>query len=112
MVEFSVGPEFLLILVAGLLALLFDYFPGIAKWFDGLDIAAKRQLNAGLVIGAMIIIFAGQCIGWFATNLVCTVRGSFDALYIVFLAIGVNQGVHALLKPTEKLKARMRITAK
>ena len=107
MFEFSVTPEFLLVIVAGLLALVFDYFPAVAQWFDGLSVAQKKQLNAGLVIGSGAVIFAGQCFGLFVTNLICTVRGGFDALYIVFLAITVNQGVHALAKPTEAFKAKL-----
>ena len=107
MYEFSVTPDFLLVLVAGVLALVFDYFPGVAKWFDALAVDAKRQLNAGLVIGAAALIFAGTCFGLFITNLICSVKGGFDTLYIVFLAITVNQGVHLLLKPSKALKVRM-----
>ncbi len=107
MYEFTVTPEFLLVIVAGALALIFDYFPGIATWYDGLSVAAKRQLTAGLVVGVAAIIFAGQCFAIFITNLVCTAKGAFDLLYIVFLAVGVNQGVHALFKPTPTFKQRM-----
>jgi len=107
MYEFQVTPEFLLVIVAGVLALAFDYFPGVAAWFDALKADAKRQLNAVLVIGTAAVIFAGTCFSWFITNLICSVKGGFDTLYIVFLAIGVNQGVHLLLKPSKALKARM-----
>lgn len=107
MYEFNVTPELLLIVVAGLLALVFDYFPGIAQWFDALSNAAKRQLNAGLVLGAAVVMFIGTCLALFTTNLVCTTKGTFDLLYIVFLAVGVNQGVHALFKPTPEFKARL-----
>ena len=107
MYEFTVTPEFLLVIVAGLLALMFDYFPGVAKWFDALSVEMKRQWNAVLVIGTAAVIFAGTCFAIFITNLVCTAKGSLDLLYICFLAITVNQGVHALLKPTAKFKAWM-----
>ncbi len=105
MYEFDVTPELLLILVAGLLALTFDYFPVVAQWFDGLTTAAKRGVNALGVIGLGMVLFAGQCFGIFVTNLVCTVAGSFELLYIIFLAISVNQGVHFALKPTANMKA-------
>ncbi len=107
MYEFNVSPEMLIALIAGLLALVFDYFPGIAKWFDALKVEAKRQLNAVLIFTCTGLIFAGTCYGLFVTNLVCSLKGGFDALYIVFLAITVNQGVHLLLKPSKALKARM-----
>lgn len=107
MYTFSVTPELLIVLIAGLLALVFDYFPLVAKWFDGLEVAAKRQLNAGLVLLIAIGIFVGDCYGLFATNLICTIKGGFDTLYIVFLAITVNQGVHTATKPTEAVKAKI-----
>jgi len=107
MYEFSVTPDFLLVLVAGLLALVFDYFPGAAKWFDALTTEVKRQLNAGLVLLSAAVIFGGTCFGLFITNLICSVKGSLDLLYIVFLAVTVNQGVHLLLKPTKALKLWM-----
>lgn len=107
MYKFDVTPLFLITLVAGALALFFDYFPGIAKWFDGLTVEAKRLTNAVGVIAFAAIIFAGQCFAIFLTNLVCSVHGSFDLLYIIFLALGVNQGVHLALKPTARFKARL-----
>jgi hypothetical protein len=107
MYEFDVDPALLVTLVAGALALAFDYFPGVAKWFDGLSKEAKRGVNALGVVGFAVVLFAGQCFGVFATNLVCTVAGSFDLLYIIFLAITVNQGVHLALRPTPRMKARI-----
>jgi len=109
MFEFNVTPEFLLIVVAGTLAFLFDYFPGLATWFDALSAATKKQLNAGLILGTAVVLFAGTCFALFVTNLVCTVAGGFEALKIVFLALTVNQGVHFALKPTYLFKQRLGI---
>lgn len=107
MYEFTVTPEMLLVVIAGLLALAFDYFPKLAAWFDPLDVSVKRQVMAGLVIGLGLVIFAGECAGLFVTNLVCDVKGFFDLCYVLFLSIGVNQGVHILTKPSAALRARM-----
>lgn len=107
MYTFDVTPLLLVTLVAGALALGFDYFPGVAKWFDGLTVEAKRLVNAISVITFAAIIFGGQCFNIFVTNLVCNVRGSFDLLYIIFLAVTVNQGVHLALRPTPRFKALM-----
>ncbi len=90
MFEFEVTSEFLTILVAGALAILFDYFPWIAKWFDGQKESTKKLLNVGLLVVSAGVLFGGDCAGWFVTNLVCTTKGFFDTLYIVFLALGVN----------------------
>lgn len=107
MYHFDVTPELLLILVAGALALIFDYFPGVAKWFDGLSVEAKRGVNALGVVGFAAILFAGQCFGIFVTNLICSVAGSLDLFYIIFLSVTVNQGVHLALRPTARMKARL-----
>lgn len=107
MFEFVVTPEFLLIVIAGLLAFFFDYFPVVAKWFDALEESQKKLLTAGLVALAGIVIFGGQCFGLFITNLLCSAKGFFDTLYIVFLALGVNYGVHKATKPSDDLKLRM-----
>jgi hypothetical protein len=106
-VEFAVTPQLLTVLVAGALALIFDYFPHVAKWYDTLVDASKRQLMAGMVIGFALIIFAGQCFGLFGTNLSCSVKGGFDLLYILLLAIGVNQGLHSMTKPTLAMRKEM-----
>lgn len=107
MYEFAVTPEFLLVIVAGLLAFVFDYFPVVAKWFDGLAESNKKLLNVGLIVLMAVGLFIGTCYGWFVTNLVCTTKGFFDTLYIVFLALGVNYGVHKATKPSDALRARM-----
>jgi len=107
MYSFSVTPEFFAVIVAGFLALAFDYFPYLAKWFDAKSDDAKKLIMAVLVIGTAVVIFAGQCVGLFSTNLVCSVKGGMDTLYMVFLALGVNQGVHKLLKPSAAFQSRM-----
>jgi hypothetical protein len=107
MYQFEVNAALLLTLVSGALALAFDYFPPLAKWFEELTSAAKRGVNALGVIGTGLLLFAGQCVGIFLTNLVCSWLGFFDLLYILFLAISVNQGVHLLLKPSPRVKARI-----
>jgi hypothetical protein len=107
MYQFEVTAVLLVALFGGALALAFDYFPGLAHWFDGLTIEAKRILNVIGVTGFAVILFLGQCFGIFLTNLVCSWQGGFDLLYLVFLAITVNQGVHLGFKPTAAFKARI-----
>jgi hypothetical protein len=107
MYEFEVNPAFLLVLVAGGLALAFDYLPKLRTWFDGLDVSQKRLLNVGLVLGAAVVLFAGDCFGLFMTNLACDIKGGLDTLYMVFLAVTVNQGVHIALRPTPSLKTKL-----
>lgn len=107
MYHLDVTVALLLALVAGAMALAFDYFPGLAKWFDAKPPETKRLINAGGVIGFALILFAGQCFAIFVTNLVCDTKGAFDLLQLVFLALATNQGVHFALKPTQRFKERM-----
>jgi hypothetical protein len=105
--QFSVDSALLLALVGAGLALIFDYFPSVRTWFDALTDAQKRLLNAGLILLAAVVLFAGDCLAVFDTNLVCDTRGALDTVYLVFLAITVNQGVHLALKPSASLKAKL-----
>jgi hypothetical protein len=107
MYHFDVTSALLITLVAGALALAFDYFPGLAKWFDGKPLEFKRLINAGSILLVAAVLFAGQCLAIFATNLVCNLKGGFDLLYLVFIAIATNQGVHFALRPSKRFKARM-----
>lgn len=107
MYEFSVSPELFLLLVAGGLALAFDYLPKLRQWFEEQSPEKKRLLNVGLVAGTAVVLFVGDCAAIFITNLECTVKGGFDLVYMIFLAVTVNQGVHKGLKPTPAFKARL-----
>ena len=107
MYQFEVTAALLVGLFGGALALAFDYFPGVAFWFDGLTIEAKRLVNVAGVAAFAVILFLGQCFGIFITNLVCSWQGGFDLLYLVFLGITVNQGVHLGLKPTQAFKQKL-----
>lgn len=94
----------LVTLLAGILTLVADYFPGAASWFDTLKANSKRLV---MLIGAVLIVggvFAGQCVGWFATNMVCTPNGAVDVLSNIILAFAVGQGVHLGGKPTPDFK--------
>ena len=107
MYQFDVNSALILALVAGGLALAFDYLPHLREWFDALNETQKRLLNAGLVLGVAVVLFAGDCFALFDTNLVCDVKGGLDLLYMAFLALSVNHGVHSVLKPSPALKDKL-----
>ena len=88
-------PEAFALLAAGVLALAFERLPWLKAEFDKLTSDLKKLvmfiLLAVLVYGA----FGLSCfavIGAFP----CTGAGAFDALVVLFLAIGVNQGIYKL----------------
>ncbi len=95
----ALTPETLSMLLGGLLAVAFDWFPGLAPWFDGLSKLRKQQLMLvllGLVAG---LVFTGSCYDWFKTGLACSVDSLPVLLQYVLAAAGVNQAVHLLTKP-------------
>lgn len=107
MFTFQVTPEILAAFVAGSLSLTFDYFPGLARWYDGLIDSRKKQIMAGLLILSVIVVFAGTCLGWFITNLSCEVRNATDFIYTLLITVAINQTLHKLTKPSVEFKSKM-----
>lgn len=95
----ALTPETLVTLLAGLLAILFDWFPGLAPWFDGLSAVHKRQVMAGLLAVLGVGLFAGSCWGWFESGLACAPEHLPELLQVILVAVGVNQAAHLLAKP-------------
>lgn len=94
----------LAVILAAVLTIVADYVPGVASWFDALTIPTKRVvmlLGAVLIVG---VVFAGQCYGFLATNLICTPAGAVDVLSNVILAYVTGQGVHVGSKPSAEFK--------
>lgn len=107
MFNFDITSGVLIAFVAALLALAFDYFPGLAKWFDGKNDSAKKQIMAGLLVAVAVLAFAGTCLGWFASNLICEPKTIIDLVYQLLIAVSVNQGLHIASKPSAAFKKRM-----
>ena len=101
MIEVNVTPDLLVVIVAGVLAFVFDYFPWLKEKYDQLQEYQKKQLMFVLIFVESTVIFAGGCLGWFAIALTCDVQGVLGMFSIFLVAIGVNQGVHTLTKPTK-----------
>jgi hypothetical protein len=101
MFNLSVTPDLLAYLLAGLAAILFDWFPGLSVWYGGLSELKKRQLMAALLLGIVLAIFSAGCAGVLSAGFGCD-RSGFAALVQIYLiATGVNQGAHALFKPSK-----------
>jgi hypothetical protein len=99
LLRLAVTPELLAMLLAGVLAVAFDWFPGLAPWFAGLSRLKKQQLVLallGLIAGGVL---AGSCQGWLETGLVCGVEALPRLLEIILAAASVNQAVHLLARP-------------
>lgn len=104
MFEIAVSPEFLTYLLAGLVAILFDWAPTLATWYDGLSVLKKQQFMGAILLGIVAVIFGGMCAGILVTGLACDKAGAASLIQIWLIAVGVNQGIHTLTKPSGAAK--------
>jgi len=95
----SVSPDLLSYVLAALAAILFDWFPGLSSWYTNLSEMKKRQVMAALLLGIVLLIYAGSCAGILVTGMSCDKLGFAALIQIYLVAIGINQGAHALFKP-------------
>lgn len=102
MFELDLTPELVVAIFAGALALFFDYFPKVAEWFNGLGEAQKKWVVTGSLFLIVAVAFAGDCYSLFVTYLTCDFQGVVEAVKLFAAAVAINQGVHALGKPTRR----------
>jgi hypothetical protein len=99
MFDLAVTPELLSYLLAGLVAILFDWFPVLNAWYGDLSSLKKQQIMAGMLAVIVAVIYGLGCAGILG-GMTCD-QGQIAVLVkIYFVAIGVNQGMHMLTKPT------------
>ena len=97
--KLALTPESLTVLLSGLLAILFDWLPGLATRFDSLSKLKKQQVMIVLLSLVVALVFAGSCRGLFETGLICSPESLPQLLEYILTAAGVNQAVHLLTKP-------------
>lgn len=113
----SLTPEFLTMIVAVLISLLFSYVPGFAGWFNGKPPDLKRVIMAGLLLLVTIVIFILACTN-ILTGVQCTQQGVIELINTFIMALIANQAVdrispkvglkkpiskYALAEPPDKL---------
>jgi hypothetical protein len=101
MFNLSVTPEILAYILAALVALLFDWFPGLAAWYAMQNASRKRQVMGVVLGGVTLLIYAGICGSVFITQIACDKAGFVVLIQIFAVSVGINQGVHALFKPSK-----------
>lgn len=97
----NVTPDLLMVIVAGLLAILFDWFPGLNDWYGAFTPLKKRELMVVLILVVVAVIYGGTCYGLFSSNVSCDQAGLSALISTALIAVGVNQGVHNLTKPDQ-----------
>ena len=108
MFEFSVSPVALLAAVAAVQSLFFDYFPGVAKWFNALEVAQKKQVTLVLGILFGVAAFVGSCYGFFTTNLVCEPQSIIALVGNIAISVSVGFAFHNGTKPSLNTKEKMK----
>ena len=84
--------------IAGMvLSLVLEYVPGIAGKYEALTAVQKRLTMLLLVVASALALFGLSCAD-LVIYVECTVRGGFDLLGMIGVAIGVNQGTYMLTK--------------
>ena len=105
MFELSITPELLTSIVAAILAVVFDWVPKLAPWYDGLSGLKKQQLMGGLLLTTVAVIYGGICVKLFFSPLyACEQTSLAELIKVVFVAIAANQTVHNLTKPSLSVK--------
>jgi hypothetical protein len=95
MYQVNVNPELLATLLALVVAVAFDWFPGLRVWFDNLREMQKKTVMAGILAGIVLAIYGLGRAGVLAGQV-----PDLPALVQMYLVcIGINQGAHLLFKP-------------
>lgn len=86
-------------IVATIVSLLLEWFPGLAAWWDGFTSVQKRGIMAGIVAAVSLAVVAGNC--WWGDTCPANWGAWLTEWLLAFLAAAaVNQGVHQLTKRT------------
>ncbi len=85
-------------IVATIVSLLLEWFPGLSAWWEKFTTAQKQGLMAFIVALTSVVVVAGNCYWWGEVcpeNWVIFLR---EVLLAFLAAAAVNQGVHLLTK--------------
>jgi hypothetical protein len=102
MLQISIDVQFLVYVLAGVTALVFDWFPGVKSWYELFTEAQKKVIMAGMLAVIVVAIYGLGCVGFIA-GLTCDKLQASALLNLYLIAIGINQGAHQLFKPAKPL---------
>lgn len=110
MFQFEVSASSILILIAGIQSLVFDYFPKVAPWFEKLTVSQKRQLTAGLGVLFALSLYGLSCQGyWIQSNLVCEPKTLIQLASDIVISVAAGVAFHSQTKPSEDTKLSLGI---
>lgn len=96
--------EVLVGLAGVVLAILFEYVPGLTDWYNQLKNNYQRLLMLGMLVVVAGVVFGLNCEGWFAGKIPvveCSQEGIEELIWLVVVAVASNQGTHRILPRSE-----------
>lgn len=87
-------------LVAVVVSLLLEWFPGLSTWWDGFSASQKRGIMAAAV-GAISLAVTGINCAYYGTCPADWLAAVRDVVLVFIAAAAGSQGVHLLSKRTE-----------
>lgn len=83
-------------IVMSVISLIFSFVPGLKQWFENFKPEAKQlfMLIATIVVAGGI--FGLGCAGLISVGTVCTWKGAWDLVVLIFVGIVSNQGTYAI----------------
>ena len=98
------SPELFVSLTAGVIALVFGYFPALRVMFAALSSEAKSGIMIGLMVLVGFAAWGAGCIGWIATDLACTQDSIPTLIKLILIAIVSNQATNRIAPELEDVK--------
>ena len=85
-------------IVAVVVSLLLEWFPGLRAWFEKFTAAQKQGMMAGVVAVISIAVVLGNCYWWGDVCPASVWDAVGEILIVALLAAAGNQAVHAMTR--------------
>ena len=98
-------PELIVSIAAGVIALLFGYFPILRTKFAALSSEVKSLVMIGLMVLVGFGAWGAGCLGWMETGVACESAAIPTLIKYILLAIVTSQGINRLAPEMADVKA-------
>ena len=95
--------EFLIMIAASFLSLLFSYVPGLNTWYAKVEEPYKRLIMAALLLFISVAMYAMAC--WsIISGIECSQAGFLQVAEYFVLALIANQSTFTISPPTSEVQ--------
>ena len=92
----------LMVLAGMIMALLFEYVPGFASWYQPKDEQTKKLIMLGALVLAAVASMLLSCYSPYSMGIDCDQQSAWDLFFATVIALGLggsaNQATHSLTK--------------